>query len=59
MRADVVVFDPKTIRDTSTYEDPHHFAEGISNVIVNGGLVLHDGKMTGALPGKVLRRGLQ
>jgi len=58
-RADVVVFDPKTIRDTSTYEDPHHFAEGISNVIVNGKLVLHDGKMTGALPGKILRRGLE
>jgi N-acyl-D-amino-acid deacylase len=57
MKADVVVFDPKTIRDVSTYEDPHHFSEGISNVVVNGQLVLSAGRMTAALPGKVLRRG--
>ncbi|MEO8034600.1 MAG: D-aminoacylase [Acidobacteriota bacterium] len=56
MKADVVVFDPNTIRDVSTYEDPHHFSEGISNVIVNGKLVLRDGKMTAELPGRVLRR---
>jgi len=56
MKADVVVFDPNTIRDASTYEDPHHFSEGISNVIVNGTLVLRDGKMTESLPGRVLRR---
>ena len=55
MKADVVVFDPNTIRDVSTYEDPHHFSEGISAVIVNGTPVLREGKMTGALPGKVLR----
>ena len=55
MKADVVVFDPKTIRDVSTYEDPHHYSEGISNVIVNGTPVLRDGHMTTALPGKVLR----
>jgi len=54
-QGDVIVFNPATIRDTSTYEDPHHFAVGISNVIVNGALVLHDNKMTGALPGRMLR----
>ena len=55
MKADVVVFDPARIRDVSTYEDPHHFSEGISNVIVNGKAVLRDGSMTGELPGRVLR----
>ncbi|MEK6374019.1 MAG: D-aminoacylase [Acidobacteriota bacterium] len=54
-KADVVVFDPQTIRDVSTYEDPHHYSEGISNVIVNGTPVLRDGQMTGKLPGRVLR----
>jgi N-acyl-D-amino-acid deacylase len=56
MKADIVVFDPNTIRDVSTYEDPHHDSVGISNVIVNGAPVLQDGKITGALPGRVLRR---
>ncbi len=56
MKADVVVFNPATIRDVSTYEDPHHFSEGISDVIVNGVPVLRGGQMTDALPGKVLRR---
>src|SRR5438445_123047 len=55
MKADIVVFDPAKIRDVATYEDPHHFSEGIVDVIVNGGLVLRDGAMTNALPGRVLR----
>ena len=56
MKADVVVFDPAKIRDTSTYEDPHHYAEGISDVLVNGVPVLRAGRMTESLPGRVLRR---
>jgi N-acyl-D-amino-acid deacylase len=60
MKADIIVFDPDTIRDVSTYEDPHHLSEGISDVIVNGVPVLRDGTMTEALPGKMLRgRGYQ
>jgi N-acyl-D-amino-acid deacylase len=55
MKADVVVFDPAKIRDVSTYEDPHHFSEGVVDVIVNGDVVLRDRAMTNALPGRVLR----
>jgi N-acyl-D-amino-acid deacylase len=55
MKADIVVFDPDKIRDVATYEDPHHFSEGISNVVVNGVPVMKDGVMTDSLPGRVLR----
>lgn len=55
MKADVVVFDPAKVRDLSTYEDPHHFSVGVAHVVVNGTPVLRDGKMTGALPGRILR----
>ena len=55
MKADLAVFDPQKVRDVSTYEDPHHFSEGVSHVVVNGTPVLQDGKMTGKLPGRVLR----
>ena len=56
MKADLVVFDPQKVQDRSTYEDPHHFSEGVAHVIVNGQFVLRDAKMTGALPGRILRR---
>jgi N-acyl-D-amino-acid deacylase len=59
MKADIVVFDPAKIRDVSTYEDPHHYSEGISSVIVNGAPVLREGKITGAHPGRVLRGGVR
>jgi N-acyl-D-amino-acid deacylase len=55
-KADLVVFDPAAVRDVSTYEDPHHFSEGIVHVVVNGQPVLEDGRRTGALPGRVLGR---
>ena len=55
MKADIVVFDPNAIRDVATYEDPHHFSEGVLHVIVNGVPVLRDGALTPALPGRVLR----
>ena len=52
--ADIVVFDPQTIADKSTYASPHQYAVGVVHVLVNGKAVLADGKMTGALPGKLL-----
>jgi N-acyl-D-amino-acid deacylase len=55
MWADVVVFDPEKITDKSTFENPNQFSEGMEFVVVNGVPVIENGKMTGALPGKVLR----
>jgi dihydroorotase/N-acyl-D-amino-acid deacylase len=55
MWADVVVFNPQTISDTATYEKPNQFAKGMDYVLVNGVPVVDAGKMTGALPGRVVR----
>ena len=52
--ADVVVFDPRTIADHATYEQPHQYAEGFSTIVVNGQVVFEDGHMTAARPGRVL-----
>jgi N-acyl-D-aspartate/D-glutamate deacylase len=54
--ADVVVFDPQTITDRSTYTEPFQYSEGIDYVIVNGQVVLDQGQHTGARPGRALRR---
>jgi len=53
--ADIVVFDPATVHDAATFDDPNKFSVGMQHVLVNGVSVIDDGKMTGKLPGKVLR----
>ncbi|MFM8274588.1 MAG: N-acyl-D-amino-acid deacylase family protein [Gemmata sp.] len=53
--ADVVVFDPKTFRDTATYDKPHQYAAGLKWVLVNGHAAVEDGKYKEALGGRVLR----
>jgi N-acyl-D-aspartate/D-glutamate deacylase len=55
--ADVTVFDPQTVIDRATYTDPFQYNDGIKYVIVNGTVVLDDGKHTGAHPGRAIRRG--
>ena len=54
--ADLVLFDPETIRDAATYEEPRQQAKGIEYVFVNGVAVLAEGRHTGALAGRALRR---
>lgn len=56
MWADVVVFDPATIRDTATYRQPKSYPVGVQWVLVNGEMVVEGGRHTGARPGRVLRR---
>ena len=59
MAADVVCFDPETVRDTATYEEPRSFPDGIPYVLVNGRFAVDDGRHTGDLPGRALRAGRQ
>ena len=56
MWADVVIFDPATVADRATFEDPFQYPVGITTVLVNGTVVLDEGTHTNARPGKVLRR---
>lgn len=55
MFADIVVFDPDTVEDRATFEDPHQVSVGVTHVFVNGVAVLRDGRHTGARPGRALR----
>jgi dihydroorotase/N-acyl-D-amino-acid deacylase len=54
LRADIAVFDPAKVKDTATFQKPHQYAEGFSQVIVNGQIVFENGEMTSARPGRVL-----
>jgi dihydroorotase/N-acyl-D-amino-acid deacylase len=55
MWADIVIFDPATIRDKATFENPNQLSEGMEYVLVNGVPVIENGKQNNALPGRVLR----
>jgi N-acyl-D-aspartate/D-glutamate deacylase len=55
--ADLVVFDPARVRDVAEYSDPHHYAEGMIHVFVNGVAAIRDGALTGARAGRVLHKG--
>jgi N-acyl-D-amino-acid deacylase len=56
-KADVVVFNPETVKDEATFTEPHRYASGIPFVVCNGVFTVDKGKHTGALPGKMLRKG--
>ena len=55
MMADIAIFDPATIRDVSTFDDPSHYSTGMKYVLVNGRAVVADGKITKERPGRPLR----
>ena len=54
MAADIVIFDPATVNDKATFEQPHQYSVGFSHVIVNGGITMQEGKHTGARNGQPL-----
>ena len=53
--ADVVVFDPATMQDHATFDQPHQYATGMKHVFVNGGQVLRDGEHTGVMSGRFVK----
>jgi dihydroorotase/N-acyl-D-amino-acid deacylase len=54
LKADLVVFDPDTVRDAATFTQPHQYAEGVALVAINGQIAFENGRMTAARPGRVL-----
>jgi N-acyl-D-aspartate/D-glutamate deacylase len=57
MKADIVVFDPKTVKSPATRHEPKQFPVGIDYVLVNGSIVVDRGQHTGVLAGRALRHG--
>jgi dihydroorotase/N-acyl-D-amino-acid deacylase len=55
LKADITIFNPDTIRDVSTFEDPTHYSQGIEHVLVNGKAVIANGKITSERPGEAIR----
>ncbi len=55
-KADLVVFDPETIKDNATIFEPHQYSDGIEFVLINGQFVVEGGEPTMAMPGRVLVR---
>ena len=53
--ADIVLFDPNTVQDNSTYENPHQYSSGFKYILVNGFVTVDDSKHTGARAGTILK----
>ncbi len=53
--ADIAIFDPDSIKDHASFDDPHHYSTGVKHVLVNGVPVVSDGEHTGATPGRAIR----
>jgi N-acyl-D-amino-acid deacylase len=56
MAADLVLFDPGKVLDKATYQNPHQYTEGFDFVLVNGTIMVDEGRLTDAKAGRVLRR---
>jgi len=55
MKADIVIFDPAKVQDKADYANPHQYAEGVQDLIINGQRVIANGQLTEARPGRILR----
>jgi N-acyl-D-amino-acid deacylase len=59
MAADIVIFDPMKVQDKSTFDQPHQYSQGFEVVLVNGKIVVENGKLNDTRAGRILRRQVQ